>query len=109
MTKVLVAVVAFEVVVFGLAVFVMLQVSSVPVQVAVPVCAAAALLAVVSAGTMRRPLGQWLGWLCQLVGLAMGLLTPAMFIMGGLFALLWVATFVLGRRLDAQADGRAGA
>ncbi|RCK67930.1 DUF4233 domain-containing protein [Desertihabitans brevis] len=102
MTKVLVAVVAFEVIVFGLAIFVMIQVSQVPVGLAVGLCVGAALLAVLSAATLRRPLGQLLGHLTQLVAVLLGLATSAMFVMGGFFALLWLVTFVLGKRLDQQ-------
>ncbi len=102
MTRVLTMTVSFEVIIFGLAIFVMTRLSDVPLGVAVGVCVAAALLAVAAAGTMRRPLGQLLGWLCQLVGVALGFLTPSMFLMGGIFALLWITTVVLGKRLDAQ-------
>lgn len=47
------------------------------------------------------PPGYVLGWLTQLVGLALGILTPTMLVVGALFAGLWVLTFVLGKRLDA--------
>ena len=50
---------------------------------------------------MRRPVGYPLGWLTQAAGIALGVLTPWMYGMGAVFALLWVATMVLGRRLDA--------
>lgn len=102
MTRVLIAIVAFEVVVFLLATFVMIRVSGVDVALAVTLCVGSALVAVAATATMRRPLGQWLGWLCQLIGLGLGFLTAAMFLMGGFFALLWVVTVVLGKRLEAQ-------
>lgn len=102
MTKVLVSIVAFEVIVFGLAIFVMTQVSQVPVGLAVALCSVSALVALASAATLRRPLGQVLGWLAQVMGVALGFFTPAMFIMGGIFSLLWLTCVVLGKRLDAQ-------
>jgi hypothetical protein len=93
----------FEVIVFGLAVPVMVYVSSVPLARAALFGGGAALLALVSAALLRSPVGYVLGFLTQAVGLALGLVTPSMFAVGGLFAAIWVLTVVLGRRLDAQA------
>ena len=56
---------------------------------------------------MRKPIGDPVGWVTQPVGILLGLLTPAMWVVGGMFARLWVLSFVLGRRLDAQAAARA--
>ena len=109
MRVVLLSVLAFEVIVFGLAVPVMILLSDVPGLWAGLVGGGACLLALVAAGLMRRPLGYPLGWLTQVVGVALGLLTPAMYIVGGMFALLWVVTFLLGKRLDEQGQGRATA
>lgn len=103
MLRVLTVTVAFQVVVFGLAIFVMTRISDVPLGLAVALCSVAALVALAAAATMRRPTGQLLGWLAQLIGIGLGFWTSSMFIMGGLFALLWVASVVLGKRLDAQA------
>jgi hypothetical protein len=72
MRNVLLAILIFEVIVFGLAVPVMIFNSDVPPG------------------------------LTQLVGLALGVLTPTMIFIGALFAGLWVLSFVLGKRLDAS-------
>ncbi len=100
MRVVLLAVLIFEVIVFGLAIPVMIFVSSVSGPVAAVAGGGAALLALVAAGLLRRPVGYYVGWVTQLVGIALGLLTSAMFIVGVMFAGLWVLTFVLGRRLE---------
>jgi hypothetical protein len=50
-----------------------------------------------------------MGWLTQLVGLGLGLLTSAMFIVGGMFLALWVLSFVLGKRLDEPGQARTPA
>ena len=102
MRVVLLSILCFEVIAFGLAVPVMILLSGVPGSTAGLLGGGAALLALVSAGLARRPLGYPLGWLTQLVGLALGLLTPAMYLVGAMFLALWVLTFVLGRRLDQQ-------
>jgi len=106
MRVVLLAILAFEVIVFGLAVPVMVLLSAVPGLTAGVAGGGAALLALVTAGLMRRPLGYPLGWLTQLVGVGLGLLTSAMFIVGGMFFALWVLSFVLGKRLDEQGQAR---
>lgn len=107
MRVVLLSVLVFEVVLFGLSIPVMILISDVSPLTAGLCAGGAALLALVAAGLMRRPAGYPLGWLTQLVGVALGLLTSAMFVVGGLFLALWVITFVLGRRLDEQGRGRA--
>ena len=66
-----------------------------------------ALLAVTAAGLLRKPVGYLIGWITQPVGILLGLFTPAMYAIGAIFAGLWVLTFILGRRLDAQAAARA--
>ena len=52
---------------------------------------------------LRRPIGYLVGWLAQLAGVALGLLTAPMFFVGGMFLVLWLVTFVLGKRLDNPA------
>jgi hypothetical protein len=101
MRNVLLAVLVFEVIIFLLAVPVMILVSEVQGELAGLLGGGAALLALVSSGLLRRPLGYVLGWLTQLVGLALGFATPGMFAVGAIFAGLWLLCFVLGKRLDA--------
>lgn len=102
MTRVLSMSLWFQLVVFGLAIPGMIQVSDRSVPVAFVAGGAAMLLAAVAAGTLRRGPGFYLGWLTQVVGIALGVLTPFMYLMGGVFALLWVIVFVLGRRLASR-------
>ncbi len=105
MRTVLLAILIFEVVVFGLAVPVMIFVSEVPAVAGAVSGGGAALLALLSCGLLRRPAGYAVAWVTQLVGIALGFLTPAMFIVGIMFAGLWVLTFVLGKRLEARRPG----
>ncbi len=109
MRVVLLSILLFEFILFGLAIPVMILISDVPGLWAGLGAGAAAVLALAAAGLMRRPLGYPLGWLTQVVGVALGLLTPAMFIVGGLFLALWVISFLLGKRLDEQGQARAAA
>ena len=107
MRVVLLSVLVFEVILFGLAVPVMILISDVPGVTAGLSAGAAALLALVAAGLMRRPVGYPLGWATQVAGLALGLLTTPMFLIGGMFAAIWVVSFILGKRLDEQGQARA--
>ena len=101
MRVVLMTVLIFEMIVFGLAIPVMIFVSDVPAAAAAGFGGGAAVLALVAAGLLRSRIGFVLGWLAQIAGLAMGLLTPSMFVVGAILAGVWVLAFVLGKRLDS--------
>lgn len=103
MRVVLLSILIFEVVVFALGIPVMILVSDVSPGPAFGFGGGAALLALVAAAMLRRPAGYPVGWLAQLIGVALGFLTPAMFFVGGMFSVLWLVTFVLGKRLDNPA------
>jgi hypothetical protein len=61
-----------------------------------------AVLCVVAAGLLGRPGGYALGWLVQVVSLALGLVVTAMFFVGAVFAVLWGAAYVLGVKIDRE-------
>ncbi len=100
MGRVMLSILAFEAIVFGLAIAGMIQVSFMTVPLAFGLGLGAALLALLAAALLRGPAGYALGWLTQVVGIALGLATPMMYAVGGMFALLWVVCFVLGRRIE---------
>lgn len=102
MGRVMLSILAFEAIVFGLAIAGMIQVSDVPLPVAFGLGLGAATLALVAAGLLRGPAGYPLAWLTQLVGIGLGFATEMMFAVGGMFALLWVVCFILGRRIEAN-------
>lgn len=104
MRVVLMTVLIFEMIVFGLAIPVMIFISNVPAAAAAGFGGGAAVLALVAAGLLRSGVGYVLGWLTQLAGLALGFLTTLMFIVGMLLAAVWVLAFVLGKRLDSRTE-----
>lgn len=112
MGRVMLSILAFEAIIFGLAIAGMIQISALPMPLSFGLGLGAAALAVVAAGLLRHPVGYPLGWLTQLVAVGMGLATEMMFWVGGMFALLWVVCFALGRRIEtttatgAQRPGR---
>jgi hypothetical protein len=61
-----------------------------------------AVLCVVAAGLLGRPFGYALGWLVQVVALGLGFVIATMFFLGAVFAGLWAAAYLLGRRIDEE-------
>ncbi len=101
MTKVLSAVLMCEALVFGLTIPGMIQVSDRSVAVAFGTGGAAIVIALLGAALVRRGrVGYLLGWLSQVVGIALGFGTPYQFVMGVVFAVVWSVTFGLGKRLE---------
>jgi len=107
MRVVLLSVLLFEFLVFALAVPVMIFISDVSPGPAGGFGGGAALLALVAAGTMRKPYGYPLGWLTQVIAIGLGLLTSIMYVIGIMFAAIWVVSFILGRRLDRGPSAQA--
>jgi len=100
MARVMLSILAFEAVVCGLAIAGLIQVEAMPVATSALLGGGAALLAVAAAALLRTPVGYPLGWLTQVVVIALGFATPMMFVVGGMFGLLWVLVFILGRRIQ---------
>ena len=96
----------FEVIVCILAIPGMIQVSDVAIPLALGAGGVAALLPLIAAATLRTPLGWVLAWVSQIACLALGLLTPWMYVVGGAFAALFVVEIVLGRRIEAGPASR---
>jgi hypothetical protein len=104
MRVVLQTVLIFEVIVFGLAIPGMILVSEVPPATAAGFAGGAALLALAATALLRSRVGYVLGWVVQCAGLALGFLTTTMFIVGAVFAAVWVMSFVMGKRLDSRME-----
>ncbi len=102
MIRVLQVFLLLDVVVFALVIPGMIQVSNYSLLVSFLAGGVAIVVALAGAATIHRGhLGFTLGWLTQVIGLALGLLTPFQLITGAVFAVLWVSTFILGKRLAA--------
>jgi len=57
-------------------------------------------LLILTAGLLRRPWAYLLGSVLQLAVCAAGLLTPAMFVVGGVFGLVWIYALWLRRTIS---------
>jgi hypothetical protein len=99
------AVLSLEAIVVILAIPVVVMVGTVPVPawlgISAGVILATALL--VLARFVTRPWAIPVGWSLQVLVVLTGVLAPAMFIVGGIFALLWGVAIRLGREADAGA------
>jgi len=62
-----------------------------------------------SVGTLRRPWGLTAGWILQIPVLAIGFLVPLMFLVGGIFVVLWYAAIHQGTKIDVLKAQRASA
>ncbi|MFY0406272.1 DUF4233 domain-containing protein [Solicola sp. PLA-1-18] len=96
------ATLGFEAIVIALATPVMIAVEDVSVPVALTVGLGLAVVAILAAGMLRRPGGYVVGHLVQVGAIAMGFLVPAMFFVGAMFGGLWVAAYLIGRRIETD-------
>jgi len=60
-----------------------------------------AILCLLTAGMMKTIRGWYLGSLIQVALISYGVVIPMMYFMGTLFAGLWIAAFVIGRKGEA--------
>lgn len=96
------AILVFEVVIVWLAFPGMLQVSEASVRDALVWCGVATALSVAAIIGLKKAWGFIAGWLTQLGIIVLGLLTPWMYLMGGIFALIWLTAFILGARIETH-------
>lgn len=96
------AVLFLEAITLGLSTPVMISVADVSAASAVPVGLGLAVACVVVSGMLRREWAYQLGWTVQGAAIALGFLVTTMFFLGGLFALLWGAADLLGRRIERE-------
>lgn len=103
------AVLGFEAIVLGLSAPVMIAVGDVRPAAALGGGLGLAVLAMVAAGFLRHGWAYGLGHVVQVGALALGFVVPVMFVLGAIFAALWVAAIVLGRRVEEVKAARSRA
>ena len=62
---------------------------------------ALAVAILLTAGLMKRMTGWYVGSLWQLCLIGYGVVVPAMYFLGALFAVLWVSAYLIGRKGEA--------
>lgn len=96
------AVLSLEAITLGLTTPVMVTIADVPVRTALLVGLGLAVLALLVAGLLRAEWGYALGWLVQVAAVGLGFVVPMMFVLGGIFALLWGTAYWLGRKIERE-------
>lgn len=96
------AILSLEAIALGLTTPVLIAVADVGLALALLIGLGLTVLCVVTAGMLRRPWAYSLGWAIQVAAVALGVVVPAMFVLGGVFALLWGMADLLGRRIERE-------
>lgn len=100
MRSALMSVLIFEIVVFWLAFAGVMQLGKSSTTAVALSCAGATAIAILGIAGLRRGWGYYFGWATQLAAVALGVYSPWLLAMGLIFALVWVMSFVLGKRID---------
>ena len=102
------SVLVFEALVVCFAIAVSIQLSDVRPAVALSVGLGLAVACLLTCGLLRSRVGYVAGSVLQVLLVAAGFVVPAMFVLGALFAGLWVTAVVLGRRIAEAEEARSG-
>ncbi|WP_299052001.1 DUF4233 domain-containing protein [uncultured Nocardioides sp.] len=96
------AVLSLESIALALTTPVMVTLSDVPLGTALAVGLGLALVCILLAGALRAEWAYGVGYVVQAGALALGLVVPAMFFLGAVFAALWTAADLLGRKIERE-------
>lgn len=101
MSRVAATILSIEAIVVLLAIPVALNVSDVSTTAAWLAAGAVAVLCVAGAATVRRGRpGYVIGSVAQLAAVGVGFVVPAMFVLGGVFALMWFTLLRIGPEVE---------
>ena len=96
------AILFLEAVVLGLSTPVMISVESIDTSRALWIGLGLTVACLLVAGLLRKPWAYGLGWAIQVAAVALGFLVTTMFVLGGIFLLLWLAAVRIGRLIDTD-------
>jgi hypothetical protein len=96
------AVLSLEAITLGLTTPVLITIADVGAGTAVAVGVGLAVVCLLLAGMLRAQWAYTLGWVVQVAAIALGFAIPLMFLLGGIFALLWGSAYFLGRRIEQE-------
>lgn len=108
MRPVLSAVLVFEAIIVGLAVPVAIAQGEVSSALAGAVGGGVAVACLVVTALLRYPAGKVAGSVLQFVAFGLGFAVPLMFVLGGVFGVMWFVFLVLDRRVAALKADRDG-
>jgi len=93
-------VLVFEAIVVLLAIPIAINVSDANATFALVIGIALAGLLILTVGVIMKPIAVPIGWILQVLVIAAGIVVPTMFLVGGIFALLWFYAVRNGQRVD---------
>ena len=100
MRRLCASVLGMEAIVVGLFTPVAINTQNVEPAIAATVGLGLALLCVVVIGLLKRPFAYVAGSLIQVLAIASGLMVPTMFLLGAIFAALWITAIFVARRVE---------
>jgi len=96
------AVLSLEAITLGLTTPVMITIAGVSVRTALVVGLGLAVLCLLLAGMLRSSWAYALGYGVQVAAVGLGFVISMMFLLGGIFALLWASADFLGRKIERE-------
>jgi len=96
------AVLSLEAIALGLTTPVMIAVSDLDTSRALGIGLTLMCACLIVAGMLRRPWAYALGWAIQVAAIGLGFVVGIMWVLGGIFALLWGMADLLGRRIERE-------
>ncbi|MCL8026479.1 DUF4233 domain-containing protein [Nocardioides bruguierae] len=96
------AILALEGIALGLTTPVLITLTDVPTGASLGLGLGLALVSILLTGFLRYQWAYTVGWLVQVLAVAMGLLITPMFFLGGVFAALWATAIWLSNKIDRE-------
>ncbi|WP_299924860.1 DUF4233 domain-containing protein [uncultured Nocardioides sp.] len=96
------AVLSLEAITLGLTTPVMITIADVPAGTAVAVGLGLAIVCLLLAGMLRAEWAYLAGYVVQVAAIGLGFVIPVMFGLGAVFATLWTAADLLGRKIERE-------
>src|SRR4051812_31352811 len=96
------AVLSLEAITLGLTTPVMISVAGVDTATALWIGLGLAVACLLLAGMLRREWAYSLGWVIQGAAIGLGVVIPMMFVLGGIFAVLWGSAYFLGIKIERE-------
>lgn len=94
------SVLGMEAIVAALITPVAIRVGGVTPWLAVTVGIGLAVLCVVAAGLLKKPIGYVLGSVVQVLAICTGFVVSMMFVLGAIFTALWITAILVARRVE---------
>ena len=96
------AILSLQAVVLGLTTLVLLPLVRVSTATALSIGLGLMAACLVIAGLLRFRWALVLGWLVQVLAVALGAVIPAMYVLGAVFLALWATAYLLGAKIERE-------